>query len=122
MATPIGFSAKFAPDPKRPGSFIVTGSYAHDFLAWAKRFGSPSWSERGDQGIMGRDVWIQEPIFEMQDDPKEPDGKVSVCIQKGIRVKLFYPLSVLEPLYESMLKRESFCYLNMHGDMICKAP
>ncbi len=118
MTQPIGFAAKFAPDPKHPGYVQVVGSYAHDFLTWAKLFGKPSWTPDGKQVILGKKIWLQEPIFETQKAPEEPDGKVSVLVQKGVTVEMMYPLTVLEPIFEKMQKWNPVGLVNPHDNEV----
>lgn len=63
----ISWSAKHAPDPDHPGYVKVVGSYAHDFLQWAKLFGKPAWSPQGDACVLGFMYWplaVLEPIYE----------------------------------------------------------
>ena len=112
MPVKIGWSAKFAPDPKDPRYSIVVGSYAHDFLTWAKLFGKPSWHPRGDQGIAGRQIWLQEPIFETITNP---DGTTeAVLVQKGVTVELFWPLPVLERIFNKMQSWDPVGLINPH--------
>jgi hypothetical protein len=116
MPAPIAWSAKHVPDPEHPGYVKVAGSYAHDFIQWAKMFGNPDWSPQGKACILGRQIETRAAhVRKLGDDEFE-------MVDSGCRFRLYWPLAVLEPIFESMLKRESFCYVNLSNEMICKAP
>jgi hypothetical protein len=114
MPSPVGFAAKFAPDPDRPGRVVVVGSYAHDFLTWAKLFGKPSWSRSGKQIIVGRKIWLREPIFETKNLTGGAGGNESVLTQKASTVQMEWPLTVLEPIFEKMQKWNPVGLINPH--------
>lgn len=109
MPRPIPWAAKFGPDPKHPGYSTVVGSYAADFLDWAKIFGRPTWSPRGDQCVLGRPIELRPPRLELVEERpikngSLPDDTEFEVLDRGCRFRLYWPLSVLEPIYESMRK------------------
>ena len=89
-ASRIAWSAKHAPDPEHPGYVKVVGSYAHDFLKWAKGFGRPAWSPRGDACVLSLSS------FPLQG--------------------LYWPLSVLEPVFEANLKSRVVAGIVVNGE------
>lgn len=101
MPSVISWSAKHAPDPEHPGYVKIVGSYAHDFIQWAKLLGNPVWHPRGDACVLGRQIELRERHVKKLEG--EDEGLLEM-VDPGCRFSLHWPLAVLEPIYEKMLK------------------
>lgn len=109
MASRVSWSAKYAPDPKDPRYVKIVGSYARDFLDWAKLFGIPTWSPRGDACVLSA-------IKREESHEKDEAGAL-----RGISINitsfgLYWPLHVLEPIYEASLKLRPVGGLIINGE------
>lgn len=103
MPAIVAWSGKHAPDPEHPGYVKVVGSYASEFLDWAKLFGKPAWSRDGIACVLGFDKRHQEVDY-------DPRGQVKSIVETRT-MGWYWPLHVLEPLYYSMKDRKSPTFL-----------
>lgn len=121
MPSRISWSAKHTPDPEHPGYVKVAGSYAHDFLQWAKLLGKPVWHPRGDACVLGRKITFRD-IAVTPGDLYEGEKPELIISDPGCHHGMYWPLAVLEPIYEKMLKSDPIFIINPHnGEAITRA-